>query len=106
MRQGLKKGPPVPWANPVCQPGISERRKILATELARQKAAQAWCKPSTEKKVMDPELAEEFANILDLYIEGLQWCSGSADFAPGGKARRGWNKIVVPLLKIIRPESS
>lgn len=37
----------------------------MATELSRGKAAQAWCTPKTEKKVMDVELAEAFANILD-----------------------------------------
>lgn len=30
--------------------------------------------------------------------EALQWCSGSADFAPKGKARTGWEKICQPLL--------
>lgn len=28
----------------------------------------------------------------------LIWCGGSADFGPGGKARKGWLKLVVPLL--------
>ena len=37
----------------------------MTTELARQKVAQAWCTPKTEKKVMDTELAEAFAEILD-----------------------------------------
>jgi hypothetical protein len=31
---------------------------------ARQRAAQAWCLPTTEQKVMDTELAEAFATIL------------------------------------------
>ena len=33
--------------------------------LARQKAAQAWCAPTTENIVMIPEIAEEFAKILN-----------------------------------------
>lgn len=37
----------------------------MASELARQKAAQAWCKPETEKIVMDCKLAEAFAETLD-----------------------------------------
>ena len=37
----------------------------MASELARQKAAQAWCTEKTSKIVMMPELAEAFANILD-----------------------------------------
>lgn len=37
----------------------------MASELARQKAAQAWCTPSTEKINTIPELAEAFAETLD-----------------------------------------
>lgn len=37
----------------------------MATELSRQKAAQAWCKPTTQHKAMDVELAEAFSEILD-----------------------------------------
>ena len=37
----------------------------MATELARQKSAQAWCKPTTEHFAMQPELAEVFAELLD-----------------------------------------
>jgi len=37
----------------------------MATELALQKAAQAWCKPTTEHKVIDPVLAVAFAEIID-----------------------------------------
>lgn len=36
----------------------------MTIEEARQLAAQAWCKPNTSRKVMDVELAEAFANIL------------------------------------------
>jgi hypothetical protein len=28
----------------------------------------------------------------------LAWCGGSADFGPGGIARKGWEKVVRPLL--------
>ena len=32
-------------------------------------------------------------------LEGaLIWCSGSADFAPEGKAREGWERIAQPLI--------
>jgi len=37
----------------------------MPTEYSLQRAAQAWCKPTTEKLVMIPELAEVFAEILD-----------------------------------------
>jgi len=41
----------------------------MATEYALQLAAQAWCTPETEKKVMDTILAEAFADILDKAIK-------------------------------------
>jgi cobalamin-dependent methionine synthase I len=37
----------------------------IATSLAREKAAQAWCKETTSHKEMNAELAEAFAEILD-----------------------------------------
>ena len=37
----------------------------MISELARQKAAQAWCRKSTSKKTMDTELAIAFAEIID-----------------------------------------
>jgi len=70
----------------------------MISESARQKAAQAWCKKSTDKKIMDTELAEAFAEIIDEYREALIWCSGSADFQEGGQARKGWLKICEPLI--------
>lgn len=72
----------------------------MATELARGFAAQAWCDERTARTVMDPILAEVFAEKLDQYIEALRWCGGSADFGDGGQARKGWLKVVEPLLKL------
>ena len=43
-------------------------------------------------------LAIEIARLIDQYREALIWCSGSADFNPGGQAHDGWNKICEPLL--------
>lgn len=37
----------------------------MATTESRQRAAQAWRTPKTSDKVMDIELAEAFADILD-----------------------------------------
>jgi len=37
----------------------------MASNWAREKAAQAWCTPKTEKKIMDVDLAEAFAEIID-----------------------------------------
>ena len=37
----------------------------MSMNLAREKAAQAWCKETTKQKEMDVELAEAFAEILE-----------------------------------------
>lgn len=37
----------------------------MSTKHARELAATAWCKPATRDKVMDVELAEAFAGILE-----------------------------------------
>ena len=37
----------------------------MISELAKELAAQVWCKPQTKKIIMIPELAEAFAEILD-----------------------------------------
>ena len=37
----------------------------MTIELARQRAARAWCYPETEHLDMIPELAEAFAKIID-----------------------------------------
>jgi hypothetical protein len=37
----------------------------MASELSRGKAALAWCTEETKHTVMDTDLAEAFANILD-----------------------------------------
>jgi hypothetical protein len=36
---------------------------------------------------------------IQKYKDALIWCSGSEDFQIEGKARKGWEKICVPLLK-------
>lgn len=37
----------------------------MPSSLSLEKAAQAWCKPTTSHVVMIPELAVAFAEILD-----------------------------------------
>lgn len=68
------------------------------TDLATTKAAQVWCSKETENIEFDVRLAKAFTRILDDYIEALRWCGGSADFQEGGKARKGWERIVKPLI--------
>ena len=72
----------------------------MASEQALGIAAQMWGDARTSSTVMDPVLAEVFAEKLDKYIEALQWCGGSADFAFEGQARKGWDGICAPLLTL------
>ena len=44
-------------------------------------------------------LIQEKAKNRQKFIDGLIWCSGSEDFQVGGKARKGWEKICLPLLR-------
>ncbi len=37
----------------------------MTTALARERAAEAWCKVKTSHKEMDADLAEAFAEIID-----------------------------------------
>lgn len=41
----------------------------MASELALQLAAQAWCQDKTSSKIMDADLCEAFAVILDVWID-------------------------------------
>lgn len=68
------------------------------SSFAREKAAQAWCTSETESIDMDPRLADAFAQILEQYINALCWCGGCADFAPGGQAAKGWERVCRPLI--------
>lgn len=68
-----------------------------ATPLAHEIVARCWCDPRVTIEI-DTKLAEVFAEKIAEYIAALQWCGGSADFAPGGQARKGWEKSVLPLI--------
>ncbi len=52
----------------------------MASELAMQIAARAWCQPLTSGKVMDPELAEVFAELLDNWMDTAAQEARNAEF--------------------------
>jgi hypothetical protein len=73
------------------QIGVEELRGLLA--MAKQAGTvERWA-----------DLAMEFmqaqAEHMTKLEDALVWCGGSADFAPGGQAREGWEKTVMPLLR-------
>jgi len=77
-------------AEPIPIPVLSQK--------AIETAAQCWCDPRTSGTEMDADLFTVFAEVIERYRDALMWCSGSADFGPGGKACEGWNKIARPLI--------
>ena len=52
----------------------------MASELAMQMAAQAWCQPETSDKEMDTELAMAFATVLDNWMETASQEARNAEF--------------------------
>lgn len=51
------------------------------------------------EKTLHQDKQEAIKEIEGKYNDALIWCSGSEDFQVGGKARVGWEKICLPLLK-------
>ena len=51
-----------------------------------------------KQKIMLKE-NKQLKKTISKFKEALIWCSGSKDFQLEGKARKGWEKICVPLLK-------
>ncbi len=82
---------------------MPKEQNNMPSEFAMGKAARAWCAPTTSHVVMIPEVAMEFARIIDEYREALMWCRGSADFGVGGQAYEGWQKVCAPLLEYPAP---
>jgi hypothetical protein len=50
------------------------------SDIATQAAAQAWCEEETKHIAMIPELALQFARILDVWIDEARRYSSDADF--------------------------
>ena len=42
---------------------------------------------------------QKLKQALGACQEALVWASGSADFGPGGKARKGWLKLARPAIE-------
>ena len=77
----------------------------MASQTPIEFAGQIWCRPENGQREMDVELAQSIADAVAPIMEerddlkrALQWASGSGDFAPGGKARRGWLRLARPAL--------
>jgi hypothetical protein len=59
------------------------------------------------KPIKDQPQPAHYSKILPMDLIGeildtFNWCSGSADFNPGGKAYEGWVEMVVPLIEKLK----
>lgn len=46
----------------------------------------------------NPDVILALLDRIDKLDDALFWCSASQDFAPGGQARAGWERLCMPLL--------
>jgi hypothetical protein len=69
----------------------------MASKLARERAAQCWCDSRVSDRIMDSELCEVFAELLNKYIDALIACGHLLDFSQG-KVENRWDEICSPLL--------
>jgi hypothetical protein len=64
--------------------------------------ARGYCTDENSLKELDTDLTEAMAKevekLFSPYIEALIWCSGSDDFQDGRQARKGWEKLCMPLI--------
>jgi hypothetical protein len=66
-------------------------------------AVREWNRPKSQddfaRAVIDSIVAlRASATMIEELEKALRWCGGSPDFAPGGKAHDGWNRICAPIL--------
>ena len=94
---------------------IKEKLELIkkyADNLARERArflfgsqykGETYCNEATDIKLLADQILELFKSEKkknrQKFIDALIWCSGSEDFQVGGKARKGWEKICLPLLR-------
>lgn len=110
------------WYGPTTEELMANREFKKRTEEEARKALSNFCKavgthgdktvhifsiPVDNDRDADVILSDVITErgLLDLQIRDLQealiWMTGSDDFAPGGKARVGFEKLVLPLLNKI-----
>lgn len=96
-----------------CPNGIKSQEERDREELERLRAERADFREVarlvaeiTAKNEMLRQGIERLMAVHEraqLLRDALIWCSGADDFAPGGKARAGFERIVLPLIKTERP---
>ena len=62
---------------------------------ALQIAARCWCTEKTQDRVMDPELAEEFAKVIETFANRLEYAWTVIANAGGGdwtKETKDWQE--------------
>ena len=69
---------------------MSDKCDGCELDLAHEKCMAEFAALTSERDALKERVKE--------LEEALMWCSGSDDFAPGGKARTGWEMIVGNML--------
>ena len=75
----------------------NEQAELSAEALTRLGAALAEIDRLRPQAAIGADAYTEAAHAKAL-AEALIWASGSDDFAPGGKARQGWERVAQPAL--------
>ena len=106
VREALAKATPGPWVQGdgssasyheggyvILCPKVDGRRV-----LARMNSYMPW-EADARLIANAPQWLAELVARVEALEEAVRWMSGSNDFAPGGTARVGYERIVLPLLE-------
>ena len=82
------------------------KEKKLAEFDEKYQEGELWYESVNGDQISLGELRQFISDLIDEiekdiiseYKEALIWCSGSEDFQIEGKARKGWEKICIPLI--------
>jgi hypothetical protein len=78
----------------------NEEERERRMEFALMEASTAWCKEKTSSKVMDVELAKEFAKILVIHMyEPHLGCASTGELIDELKARSDLEYSTIKKLK-------
>jgi len=68
---------------PALREAVAKEDQRMPSEIAIATAAQCWCDPRTETRVMDVELATVFAERVDAWIETARQHANNEDYYRG-----------------------
>ena len=91
------------WIDKVLKCGCTIRRSDfnndVEIEFCEKHSMEA---KNVAKNVELSDRVAELESVMSDAYDALIWCGGSADFAPEGQARLGWERVVIPVLEKLR----